>query len=110
MSRGIQRERQVRKLLEEQGFWVSRAAGSLGDADLVALKCGQRPQLIEVKSTARGPYHGFGPKDRAELEQAAWRAGAEALLCWWPPRKQATWIPAWLWPNNSLEAGDGNRT
>ena len=113
MSRGIQRERQVRKLLEEQGWWVARAAGSLGDADLVALKYGKLPQLIEVKSTARGPYHGFGPKDRDELLDAADRAGAIAVLCWWPPRKQARWIHAEHWPNNdSLEKGldrDGAR-
>src|SRR5262249_5999379 len=37
-SRGHNRERQVRKLLEERGWWVARAAGSLGDADLVAMR------------------------------------------------------------------------
>ena len=118
MSRGIQRERQVRKLLEDEGWWVCRAAGSLGDADLVALRNPDfgksvwltpiEARLIEVKSTARGPYHGFGPKDRAELRSAADRAGADAWLCWWPPRKQPEWIPAWRWPNNSLETEDRN--
>ena len=72
MSRGIARERQVRKLLEADGWWVCRAAGSLGDADLVALVANdelwpirtEARLLIEVKSTTRGPYHGtFGPKD-----------------------------------------------
>ena len=108
MSRGIQRERQVRKLLENDGWWVCRAAGSLGDADLVSLKNGETPQLIEVKATARGPYHGFGPAQRQELIDAARKANAFALLCWWPPRKQPAWIYSWDWPNNSLEAGDGN--
>ena len=111
MSRGIQRERQVRKLLEQDGWWVCRAAGSLGDADLVALKSGHSPRLIEVKSTARGPWHGFGPKQRKELMLAAYKTGAYAQLCWWPPRKEPKWIPSGLWPfNNSLEAGDGGNT
>lgn len=84
---------------------MARAAGSLGDADLVALKAGCEPQMVEVKSTSRGPYHSFGPKDRAELVAAAERAGAIAILCWWPPRKQPEWIPSSVWPanNTSLE-------
>lgn len=98
-TRGIARERAVRRLLESEGWWVCRAAGSIGDADLVALKHGHTPRLIEVKSTARGPFHGFGPKDRAELLDAATRAGTSAELCWWPPRQQAQWIGSEHWPN-----------
>ena len=116
LSRGIQRERQVRKLLEEQGWWVCRAAGSLGDADLVALRvdpygCETQARLIEVKSTARGPYHGFGPKDRSDLLAASERAGAVAWLCWWPPRAEQKWIPSWEWPvHDSLEDGADDTT
>lgn len=107
-SRGIQRERQVRKLLEEQGWWVARAAGSLGDADLVALKYGHTPLMVEVKSTTRGPFHGFGPRDREALRDAARVAGAHPVLCWWPPRKQPKWIDSLGWPKqNSLEGSDG---
>jgi Holliday junction resolvase len=101
MSRGHARERQVRKQLEDDGWFVCRAAGSLGDADLVALRSNQvgcQAWLIEVKSTARGPYHGFGPKDRAQLLAAALLAGAQAWLCWWPPRKKPQWIPDGEWP------------
>lgn len=98
MSRGHNRERQVRRDLEADDWWVARAAGSLGDADLVALKDGKRPRLVEVKATARGPYHGFGPKDRADLIFAAELAGAEAWLCWYPPRGKPTWIPSCEWP------------
>ena len=97
----------MRVLLEEDGWWVCRAAGSLGDADLVALR-GAEKRLIEVKSTARGPYHGFGPKDRAELSRAAELAGAAAYLCWWPPRKKPEWICESLWPANKSLEGETN--
>lgn len=98
MSRGIARERAVRKRLEDEGWWVSRAAGSLGDADLVALRADKNARLIEVKSTKRGPYHGFGPSDRFGLKTAAEIAGAEAWLAWWPPRGELKWIPEVEWP------------
>lgn len=98
MSRGITRERQVRRLLEAEDWWVARAAGSLGDADLVALKAGKRPLMVEVKSTAAGPFSHFGPKDRHDLLFAASIAGADAVLCWWPPRGKPTWIEPSAWP------------
>lgn len=97
-SRGINRERQVRRVLEAQDWWVTRAAGSLGDADLVALKDGKQPRLIEVKSTAGGPYEHFRPGDRAALVFAARVAGGVAELAWWPPRGQLRWIPEGEWP------------
>lgn len=92
MSRGHDRERAVKAQLEGEDWFVARAAGSLGDADLVALKDGRRPMLVEVKSTARGPFSGFGPSDRAELRLACRIAGARAALCWWPPRGRAKWF------------------
>ena len=97
MSRGITRERQVRALLEQRDYWVCRAAGSLGDADLVALKKGER-LLVEVKSTAGGPYERFGPKDRADLLFAAELADCQAVLCWWPKRGKPVWIYPQNWP------------
>lgn len=98
MSRGHDRERQVKALLEKDDWFVTRAAGSLGDADLVALKVGHTPRIIEVKSTAGGPYERFGPKQRADLLFAAEMAGAVAQLCWWPPRGTAHWLNACEWP------------
>lgn len=97
VSRGINRERQVKSLLQAEDYWVCRAAGSLGDADLVALKPGRR-LLVEVKSTARGPWEHFGPFDRRDLIFAADLAGAEAWLCWWPPRAKPKWLPVSEWP------------
>lgn len=96
MSRGHDRERQVRVQLEADGFWVIRAAGSLGDADLVAAKPG-RLLLVEVKSTLT-PWSHFGPADRHALLMAAEKAGGEAWLAWWPKRGSCSWLPSWEWP------------
>lgn len=101
-SRGANRERAVRLVLEADGYWVGRCAGSLGDADLVALKAEERPKLIEVKSTAGGPYERFGPRQRLELLDAARIAGADALLAWWPPRGVLWWIPSDEWPLTAI--------
>jgi Holliday junction resolvase len=109
-QRGITRERDVRRLLEAEGWWTCRAAGSLGDADVVAARndamlsthppTSARLLLIEVKSTVT-PYAHFGPDDRGELAAAATRAGAQAWLCWWPSRGKPQWIHASRWPQRS---------
>lgn len=96
--RGIDRERRVRDLLSSQGWLAFRAPASLGCADVIALRDGNRPRLIEVKSTAGGPYEHFGPLSRARLSAAARLAGADALLAWWPPRGQLRWITENEWP------------
>lgn len=97
-NRGIARERDLRRLLEADGWWVCRASGSLGDADLLAMRADSRPRLIEVKSTQAGPYAGFLPRDRSELLIAAHKAGADAWLVWWPKRTQPQWIGSSQWP------------
>jgi Holliday junction resolvase len=99
VSRGIARERQVRDVLLSQDYWVCRAAGSLGDADLIALKDGKRPLMVEVKSTAGGPFEHFRPKDREELKLAARIAGATPVLYWWPPRGKLHVLWAEEWPS-----------
>ncbi len=100
---GSARERQVRRHLEEQGWWVARAAGSFGDADLVASRAnGMRTTvwLIEVKANKDGgPYKTFGPSSRAELSAAAVKAGAKAWLCYWPARAPMRWIEESAWPS-----------
>lgn len=100
-ARGRQRERDVRRYLEskEGGEWfVIKAGGSLGDADLVALKRGGRGMMLEVKSTAGGPFERFGPKDRADLLAAARKAGLDPYLVYWPPRKKMKFIGPINWP------------
>lgn len=95
--RGHDVERAVKARLEACGWLVVRAAGSLGPADLVALRAGERALLLEVKSTAR-PWERFGPADRAELSSVATRADADALLAWWPRGGLLRFIPEAEWP------------
>jgi len=100
VSRGIQRERAVRAFLESPAggeWWTARAAGSLGDADIIAGKRGHRWQLIEVKSTVT-PYSHFGPKDREELLLAAEKSGADAFLAYWPKHGKLEFISPASWP------------
>lgn len=96
--RGHDRERRIRQLLEQDGWIVVRAAGSLGPVDLVALRTGRAPKLIEVKSNAQTPFEHFGPSDREQMRTLARQAGATAVLAWWPPRRELRWIQADDWP------------
>lgn len=107
MSRGHDRERAVRDVLKKDDWLAFRAPASLGVADVVALKEGRRPRLVEVKSTAQGPYERFGPADRQELSFAARLAGADALLAWWPPRGKLRWIAEAEWPVARVSSGGG---
>lgn len=100
--RGIQRERDlVKRLREDEGWFAMRSPASLGVADVIALKRGERSRFYEVKSTAKGPYHSFGPDDRKALSVAARRAGADAILCWWPKNSQPDFIPEAEWPRSN---------
>lgn len=106
MSRGIQRERAVRAWYADRDYVAFRAPASLGCADVIAIKAAfadpscrvSNVELVEVKSTAAGPYHGFGPAARARLSDAAQMAGARAVLAWWPPRGKLQFIYEASWP------------
>lgn len=97
-TRGTQRERAVRDHLRNDDWLAFRAPASLGVADVVALKDGHRPRLIEVKSTSGGPYEHFGPAARHRLIFAARIAGADAYLAWWPIRGQLRFLHSTEWP------------
>ena len=102
-EKGAKKERQSKALLEADGWHVTKAGGSLGCADLVALKDGERPLLVQVKATAAGPFNGFGPVDRAELLSVAKAAGAVPLLAWWPLRaREHRLIDETEWPGAGL--------
>jgi len=68
-------ERQTKAALAAQGWWVIRAAGSFGEADIVALRTGMASMLISCKVDGR-----IGPKERTELIDAATRAGARPIM------------------------------
>jgi Holliday junction resolvase len=91
-SRGSARERQVMMLLRNDGWVVLRAAGSFGNADLVALRAGSTPLLVQVKASARSPVEHFGPGERQALYAEAQRGGARAMLAWWPSRMPLRWF------------------
>lgn len=95
--RGHDRERRVVDVLRDEDWFAFRAPGSLGVADVVALREGSRPRLIEVKSTL-SPYSHFLPADRKRLSEAAKLCGADALLAWWPARGKLRWIAEEEWP------------
>ena len=96
--RGIDRDRKVRDMLAGQDWFAVCARGSHGAADVIAIRAGSIPRVIQVKSTAQGPYERFGPAERAELSFAARLGGADALIAWWPPRGQLRWITEEEWP------------
>ena len=107
-SRGSAREHAVKRLLESEGWAVTRGAGSHGAADLWAAKGAvtikgrgvftTRLRLIQVKSDKRGPYNNFSPAERKELASLAAQTGGTAELCWWPARRDPKWIKAEEWP------------
>lgn len=101
---GRARERQVADKLRGDD-WVVVKGTTYGVADLVALRVGSTPRLIEVKSTAGGPYERFGPAARASLIAEAERAGAQAWLAWWPPNGKLRHIPATEWPGTTVTGG-----
>lgn len=107
-SKGHGRERQIKKLLEEQGWIVFRAPASLGVCDLIALKAGERPRMIEVKANELGgPWSNFRWRDRADLLEAAMVAGAEAWLCHVVSRREPVWIHQSQWPEGKAGLLEG---
>jgi hypothetical protein len=97
--KGAARELRVKALYEANGWVVYRSAGSHGPADLVCMKSGRQTELVQVKANASGPFGHFGPAEREELRDEAIKAGARAVLCWYPPdRKGPRFYHASSWP------------
>jgi hypothetical protein len=80
-QRGRDRETRVVDLFRGEGFVSYRLAH--GCADVVVLRAGFPPMLVQVKSTRR-PWERFGRLARLELAHEAIAAGAIAKLCHWP--------------------------
>jgi hypothetical protein len=101
---GNDRENKIKEFLESDGWLVASRRHIGGAGDLLAVRLhgdgsGHEVWLIEVKSTARSPWHAFPPADRQALISAAYAAGVQAWLAWWPPRRACQWINASEFPN-----------
>lgn len=98
-SRGRSRELRYAEYLEETDGGLARRFES-GCFDIVWLRLGERPALIQVKSTVT-PYSHFLPADRLRAKEQAAAAGADAFLLWWPKNvgvSKAVLIPSSEWP------------
>ncbi len=98
-SKGSARERQVRKLLEEDGYVCVRSAASKGCVDVWALKNGYETRAVQVKGNQGSPWKDFGPKARWDLSRLAKKAGAWAELWHWPPRGECRILREDSWPD-----------
>jgi Holliday junction resolvase len=98
--KGTRAEYRVRRELEQHGWVVTRAGGSLGVADLVALKAGETPRLIQSKCGLPA-YKNFSPAERLALRVVADKAGAEPWLCVVADRAPLRWIPSVEWPKDA---------
>jgi len=94
--RGRSRELRVADVLRAERWVAYRLAW--GQADVGALRAGDRPRLVQVKSTAGGPYERFGPAARAALLAEGEAAGADVTLAYWPKGGRLQWIGPDEWP------------
>lgn len=79
--RGVYLEQQTVAALDQYGWFVTRAAGSHGVADLIALRAGKKPLLVQCKTLGPGrSMPRIDPGERAALCVAAERAGARAII------------------------------
>lgn len=76
-QKGRALEYKVRDLFIKHGYFVVRSAGSKGKADLVALKAGHRPVLIQCKSGAVAKRE---REEAVELHALAESLAAEGVL------------------------------
>lgn len=74
-SRGDYFERQVRDALLAAGWYVVRSGGSRGAADLLALRAGSTPLLVQCKLGGR-----ITRTERQGLLDAAYRAGGRPIV------------------------------
>lgn len=97
-SRGASRERLVAEELRDQGWVVKGTGDAHGAIDLIALKQGYRPRVLQVKGNkGGGPFMNFRPQERSLLQEEALQADADAWLIYAPPNRQS---PRWIHPSD----------
>ena len=91
--------------LRTEGFLVKGTGDAHGAIDLIALKKGHQPLVIQVKGNRDGgPYANFRPLERILMAAEAIQAGAAAYLAWAPPdRKPTRWYHVDQWPKPRLD-------
>lgn len=89
-TRGRNLEYRAEAYLKAAGYVVTRAAGSKGVADLMAMRCGRDPKLLVSCKLGKG---GAPPAERKALSLAAEQAGGLAVVCWQRrPRTPMAWL------------------
>jgi Holliday junction resolvase len=99
-ARGAYLEHQTKQALESYGWVVQRSAGSHGGADLWACRAGKKTLFVQCKILGPGrDMPRVDPRERAELWEAAEKAGARAIIA---TRYRDGWVtllelhgPAW---------------
>lgn len=89
---GYRFELETKKKWEEKGYWVIRAAGSHGKADLVAIKRNP-PKYTEVYLIQCKTKGKISLQDREELAELAFQLGAVGVLCYKDAREyKEVWL------------------
>ena len=89
--------------LQERGYVVGSRRHVGGAGDLLAVHESLSSTLIEVKTTAGGPWERFGPVARHDLYTTATRVRARPCLAWAPRGDLAAlrFIYAEDWPSET---------
>lgn len=100
-SRGASRERLVAEELRAEGYVVKGTGDAHGAIDLIALKEGHIPKVVQVKGNRDGgPFANFRPAERLQIAREAEDAGADAWLAYAPPDRLPTrWYAEDEWPS-----------
>lgn len=102
--KGNAAENAVKHELEAEGWLCKGTGDSHGAVDIVALKLGAIPMLVQVKANkAGGPFSNFRREDRRVLLAEAERAGARAVLAYRKGNGK-TVVTRWVWPEEWPEA------
>jgi len=105
---GYRFELRVKRDMESRGWWVIRAAGSHGPADLVCLKAGEPPLLIQCKADSVSHK-----REGIALAALTESIGAEALLALrvrrrlvYRPADKDKMLTPWVWTAPQVESGE----